>query len=216
MELAPRVFRQADIVAARFARGLPLALRTQTRDDLRQEALLAALLAIPRIDPAISQGTSFLEARMTGAMIDYARRETGARGERPPRQNVPIPVTMSDESSDVMHTTLLSEVRTWGRFLGGQQAAVFACMLRGLTGNETSIELGLSVQRVSQLKQHLIAKLRRKLRIRVQDEIERMMGEGCPHDIPAPCDAETRLSHIVSNHSTAIDVAAAGSLDAGQ
>jgi hypothetical protein len=26
-----------------------------------------------------------------------------------------------------------------------------------------------------------------------EHEIERMMGEGCPHDIPAPFDAETTL-----------------------
>jgi RNA polymerase sigma factor (sigma-70 family) len=181
------IYRQADIVASRFVSRLPQHLRAQTHDDARQEALLAALQVQSRIDATISTGRHFTERRMIGALLDFARRETGGRRRHLKFPLEPLPLHLPDESMYLDRSIKSSEVRSWIRFLSGNEARVFEGLLADLEYHEIAASIGLSISRVGQLKNSLVKKLQRRLGACMQDdhEIDRFMDEGCPHDVAA-------------------------------
>ena len=72
MELSARIYRTAGALAYSMA-------SPEIAPDCQQEALLRAVRAVRRIDPAITQGHAYIERHMQGAIKDYLRRDRRAR-----------------------------------------------------------------------------------------------------------------------------------------
>lgn len=146
-QLPAEIISRADRIAAKAAR-----LTGLDKDDLEQEALLAALADLRRFDP--SRGGSlidFLTYRLKAACKDYCRRER-RRSDRYGESDAAylVPDTQAGESIDDQFESLPPRDRE-------------ACRLRFVEGLELAAigeKLGISGERAGQIVRRATETLR--------------------------------------------------------